>query len=185
MFLRLFMMLTLAFPAGGQQDGLTVKEIRQMYAEVQQAIAAMSEEEHLRNQVVTTIQTNMPGSGIRKETRTAYFAEYDESVEEGDFNPDYRPYFITRKYNVGSLHYYEEYLYDAETGIPVFVFIQSYLPDHPGTKNETRYYYGPMGLISEIIKGEREMDEQAAADQGGSLWESVKSQLNNFKFLAL
>ena len=94
MMLRLFLLLALAWPAtGSPQDGLpsTVKEIRQLYANVQEAIANMNEEEHYRSQVVTTIQRTLPATGIRKETVTTFFAEYDDGIEEGDFNPDYRP----------------------------------------------------------------------------------------------
>ena len=184
--LRLFLILALAFPAGVPQDGLptTVKEIRQLYANVQEAIANMNEEEHYRSQLVTTIQRTLPATGIRKETVTTFFAEYDEGIEEGDFNPDYRPYFITRKFsNEAGWKGYEEYLYDDESGTPIFVFIQIDYDNGKG-KQEMRYYYGPMGLISENIKGERVMDALAAQDQANMLWGSMKAQLNQFKELA-
>ena len=188
MMLRLLLLLSLIWPAtGAPQDGLptTVKEIRQLYANVQQAIADMNEEEHYRSQLVTTIQRTLPVTGIRKETVTTYFAEYDEGIEEGDFNPDYRPYFITRKFsNEAGWKGYEEYLYDDESGQPVFVFLQIDYNDGKG-KQETRYYYGPLGLISENIKGERVMDEGAAHDQATTLWDSLKAQLNQFEQLAL
>ncbi|MBR5099682.1 MAG: hypothetical protein IKX34_00085 [Bacteroidales bacterium] len=185
--LRLFLILALAFPAGAPQDGLptTVKEIRQLYANVQEAIANMNEEEHYRSQVVTTIQRTLPATGIRKETVTTFFSEYGEELEEEEgFNPDYRPYFITRKFsNEAGWKGYEEYLYDDESGRPIFVFIQIDYNDGKG-KQEMRYYYGPMGLISENIKGERVMDDLAAQDQANLLWGSVKAQLNQFRDLA-
>lgn len=146
--LRFLLMLVLALP-GLPQDGLptTVKEIRQRYADTQQSIAMMHEEEHFRSEIVTTIQRNMPGSGIRKETVTCYFAEFGE-----DLDPDYRPYFVTRKYNVAARKFYEEYLFDAETGKLLFVFLQADSIENAGTKDETRYYFGPQGLISETSR---------------------------------
>lgn len=120
--LRFLLMLVLALP-GLPQDGLptTVKEIRQRYADTQQSIAMMHEEEHFRSEIVTTIQRNMPGSGIRK-------------------------------YNVAARKFYEEYLFDAETGKLLFVFLQADSIENAGTKDETRYYFGPQGLISETSR---------------------------------
>ena len=183
--LALMMLLVLAWPAGAQ-DGLptTVKEIRQLYANVQDQIASMDEEEHYRSQLVSTIQRTLPATGIRKETVTVFFSEYDEGIEEGDFNPDYRPYFITRKFsNEAGWKGYEEYLYDDESGLPVFIFFQLDYNDGNG-KREARYYFGPMGLISETFKGEQLMDQLSAHDQANLLWNSFKAQLNQYKELA-
>lgn len=184
--IRLFLLLALVWSTGAAQDGLpkSVKEIRQLYADTQEAIARMDEEEHLRAQMTTTVQRNMPGSGIRKETVTTFFEEYDDSVDGIEFNPDYRPFFVTRKYNVAARKFYEEYLFDAETGTPVFIFLQGDSMEGDGKKDETRYYFGPLGKLSESIKGERLLDEQEALDQAASLWQSLKAQLNQFRDLA-
>ena len=180
MLTRLFLLLALVFPSGAGQDHLpsTVKEIRQLYAETQQAIAMMSEEEHLCSRLVTTTQSNLPGSGIRKETVTCYFADYGEDEEE--WNPDYRPYFITRKYNVGARKFYEEYLFDGSTGRLIFVFIQG--DSSEGGKDETRYYFGPDGLISENIKGDRTAapTSDTALDMALTLRTAVQAQLSGY-----
>lgn len=70
--IRLFLLLALVWSTGAAQDGppKTVKEIRQLYADTQKAIAMMDEEEHLRAQMKTTVQRNMPGSAsARKRSR--------------------------------------------------------------------------------------------------------------------
>lgn len=177
--LRFLLMLVLALP-GLPQDGLptTVKEIRQRYADTQQSIAMMHEEEHFRSEIVTTIQRNMPGSGIRKETVTCYFAEFGE-----DLDPDYRPYFVTRKYNVAARKFYEEYLFDAETGKLLFVFLQADSIENAGTKDETRYYFGPQGLISENVKGERCATAEEATKMANECYQAIKANLNGFRNL--
>ena len=82
------------------------------------------------------------------------------------------------KFNAAVRQYYQEFLYDAASGKPVFVFLQqdSIRGDQ---KDETRYYFGPSGLISENIKGERIMDQQEAYDKAISLWSTLFNNMNN------
>ena len=177
--LRFLFLLVLALPVI-PQDGLptTVKEIRQLYTDTQQGIALMSDEEHLRKELVTTIQRNMPGTGIRKETVTCYFAEFGD-----DLDPDYRPYFVTRKYNVAAHRFYEEFLFDAETGKLLFVFRQGDSYETAGAKDETRYYFGPQGLLSENIKGERRETADEAINMANECYKALKASLDGFKNL--
>ena len=141
----------LPLTAFGQGLPKTVKEVRERYAQAHQEIADMDLEEHMVCRLISTSQRNMPAIGIQKETLTAYFNNQDR---DEDWYPIFRLFFLTRKYNVSARNFYEEYLFDAQTGRLIFVFLQgdNYFSE---SKDETRYYFGEEGLISENIKGER------------------------------
>ena len=176
--LFIILMLSLAGTAGAQ-EGLptTVKEVRQKYADAQQYIALMDQEEHIRSQVTLSLQRNVPAIGIQKKTVTCFFENF-ENDKEGEWGFIYRPFFMTVKFNAAVRQFYREFLYDAASGKPVFVFLQqdSIRGDQ---KDETRYYFGPSGLISENIKGERVMDQQEAYDMAVSLWSTLFNNMNN------
>ena len=176
--LFIILMLSLAGTAGAQ-EGLptTVKEVRQKYADAQQYIALMDQEEHIRSQVTLSLQRNVPAIGIQKKTVTCFFENF-ENDKEGEWGFIYRPFFMTVKFNAAVRQFYREFLYDAASGKPVFVFLQqdSIQGDQ---KDETRYYFGPSGLISENIKGERVMDQQEAYDMAVSLWSTLFNNMNN------
>lgn len=155
--LLIFLLLILSIPAATtlSAQNRTVKGIRQLYSEAQQQIAMMNEEEHLCVKLVSTSQYNTPGAGIRKETVTSFFHEYAGEDEESGlsvWSPVYLPFFLTRKYNIGDLKFYEEYLFDAETGTLLFAFLQRD-NSNGGGKDETRYYFDSEEKLSEIIKG--------------------------------
>ncbi|MBR1539148.1 MAG: hypothetical protein IJ636_06545 [Bacteroidales bacterium] len=176
--LLLLLLLGSSLPLAAQDMPRSVKEIRQLYAEVQQGIASMSDEPHSCRQLVSTFQYNVPGTGIRKETQTVYFSEYGDSdgwTEEGDWKPDYRPFFLTRKYNIAVHRFYEEYLYDRDSGRLVFVFLQGDSWEDAQGKDETRYYFGPEGLISESIKGERLESVENILKKAGTLYEAART----------
>jgi hypothetical protein len=180
--IRLFLLLALVWSTGAAQDGppKTVKEIRQLYADTQKAIAMMDEEEHLRYQLTMTHQCNNAGAGIQQETITGYYYEDEEAVNNDYHHTDYRPYFIIRKYNVGARKFYEEYLFHAESGEPVFVFLQCDSMEDAGKKDESRYYYGPGGLISENIKGERILSDFTAKELAAEIWSTLQTQVYFF-----
>ena len=177
-FLLIILLLSLA-AAAGAQEGLptTVKEVRQKYADAQQYIALMDQEEHIRSQVTLSLQRNVPAIGIQKKTVTCFFENF-ENDKEGEWGFIYRPFFMTVKFNAAVRQFYREFLYDAASGKPVFVFLQqdSIRGDQ---KDETRYYFGPSGLISENIKGERIMDQQEAYDMATSLWSTLFNNMNS------
>lgn len=170
-------MLALAWPAAAWQDGLpkTVKEIRQRYAEAHQAIAQM-DENGVHNQVTLVVQRNMPASGLRTVTLTCYFEEYQDEDEEMAGNMDYLPFFLTSRSNLAVWVDYEEYLFDPMSGNPIFIFLQRDTED--GGKDETRYYFGPDGLISENIKGERVMSSGAAYQAAIHLRDSMIEKMS-------
>ena len=177
-FLLIILLLSLA-AAAGAQEGLptTVKEVRQKYADAQQYIALMDQEEHIRSQVTLSLQRNVPAIGIQKKTVTCFFENF-ENDKEGEWGFIYRPFFMTVKFNAAVRQFYREFLYDTASGKPIFVFLQqdSIRGDQ---KDETRYYFGPSGLISENIKGERIMSQQEAYDKAVSLQATLFNNMNN------
>lgn len=140
--------------AGAQDAGSeAVKAIRAAYAEAKEKIKMTTGNESVpRNDVTATLRYMVPASGERTEVFHAYFDL--ETDEEG---AHYLPYFITRKYNVAVRNVYEEYLFDPETGLLLFVFIQS--DNMEGGKDEERYYFDAMGkIVHRIVKGEDTFD---------------------------
>ena len=107
---------------------------------------------------ITTVNSHYiaPGAGeIKEEINYYYHNGHDEDTGE----PYYFLYFISRKYVRTISTYYEEFLYDDDLNL-VFYFCQKVTDTGKETvKEETRYYWGKDGLITEIIKGGREMDD--------------------------
>ena len=123
-------------------------QIRKMYAEAK-AQAANS------NQSNETVVTS----------NYSYHGEYDEHLGSTFFTP----YLIIRKHNAAAEEYYEEFLFDK--GALVFYFSKQ-------GANETRYFWGTNSLLTELIKGERQMDEVFAARLAGDLKEAFNKLLN-------
>jgi len=173
--IRLFFVLFSLLTWSGEPDGIpsTVAEIRQAYAAAHQAIEDSHHDGVPRNELIETAQYMVPAAGTTNETFCCY---YELSVDGEEWSVHYNPYFITRKYNIAVHNFYEEYLYDAKSGRLLFVYIQSDGVD--GTKNEERYYYGPDGLISEIIKGERTVPDKKLRIHAKILRDSVKTRLD-------
>ena len=172
---RFLILILSLFAWVGGPDGTpsTVQEIRQAYAAAHQEIADSHREGVPRNELVETLQYMVPACGSTTETFCCY---YRLQTGETDGSTHYQPYFITRKYNIAVRNFYEEYLFDAETGRLLFVFIQS--DTYEGTQNEERYYYGPDGLISEVIKGERTISDSKLRTYANILSKSVKTRLD-------
>ncbi len=137
------------FPLAAQdRNDEVVKYIREAYNQAREKIKMTTGDESVpRNDVTATLHYMVPATGERTEVFHAWFDL--ETDEEG---AHYLPYFITRKYNVAARNYYEEYLFEPETGLLLFVLIQS--DNFEGGKDEQRYYFGAMGeLVHQIIKG--------------------------------
>ena len=175
--LLVILLLVLAWPASAWQDNFpkTVKEIRQRYAEAHQAIARM-DETGVHNQVTLVVQRNMPATGLRTVTNICYFEEYQDEDMVGYM--EYLPFFLTSRSNVSIREYYEEYLFDVMTGKPIFIFYQQNNEEEFDKKDETRYYFGPDGLISENIKGERIISPERAYDAAILLRDSMTSKMS-------
>lgn len=133
-----------------------VEKIRKQYGEAKQ-MAAHSEKtgQDYYNDLEVKIRRMVAGTGMRYETIRYFFGnDFDEESEL--YIADV--YFITRQYNVAARKYYEEYLFDPQSGQLIFAFLQE--SDTPaGQKNETRYYWGAEGLVHQIVKGTPLMDD--------------------------
>ena len=143
-----------------------VAGIRKLYAEVKQEMENRRQAELPPNETVVSSNYMAPGGGPTKDV-THYF--YDSDFDEEISTYIYTPYFITRKYNVGAIDFYEEFLFDK--GSLVFYFCKSH-------NNETRYYWGPNGFLHEVVKGERSMDEVFAARLAGDLKSAFDKLMN-------
>ena len=126
-------------------------DIRKKYAQVKERQDYRKKAELPPDETVVTSNYMAAGAGpIKDVTHYYYSGDFDEDLGR----QDYTVYFMVRKYNVGAMDYYQEFLYDDD-GSLIFYFEKS-------DTNETRYYWSSDGLAKEDIKGERLTDEVMA-----------------------
>ncbi len=91
---------------------------------------------------------------VYETVRYFFLTDFDEDAEM-EYS---KVYLITRRYHVAARNYDEEYLFDIDSGQLIFAFMQG---DNASTgqKDETRYYWGPEGLVHQQVKGEPLMDD--------------------------
>ena len=111
----------------------------------------------------------IPGCGPTEEVIHYYFT-LDEDSELETYV--YKPYLITRSYNVAARKFYQEFLFDQPEASLLFFFQSNDAMD--GSNDETRYYYGKHG-VHQSIKGAAQMDEVFAA----RLADDLKAALNH------
>lgn len=133
-----------------------VEDIRRMYAEAKQLVAHSEEPDQDWYEDMEIHRRQMVGGvGMVYETqRYFYLSDFDE--ERGYEMASL--HFLTRRYNSAARQYYEEYLFDPESGQLVFAFLQG---DNAftGEKDETRYYWHNGELIHQQTKGEPLLDD--------------------------
>ena len=139
----------LAVAAGNKQ----MERIRAIYNDVHEHIAMAQEEPMMTNQMTIDINQMYPGSGPHKEHITFYFTCLDFSEEDqredGSINWQSELNFVTQSFNIGAHEYYCEYLYDPETGDPLFALF-TYDDDETGQKQSVRYYFDKGKLMQTI-----------------------------------
>lgn len=134
-----------------------VAEIRKLYAEAKEMIAQIPtkvEDGRPSDDMVVNINYMAPGAGPISDVTHYYF--------NGDFDEElncvyYKPYFVTRKFNVGALEYYQEFLYNSEGEVAFFyekIFMEPVA--------EARYYYDKFSVVHKIAQGEGSTDEMYA-----------------------
>ena len=143
-----------------------VAKIRKLYAEAKAGIEQKKKAELPPNETVVSSNYMAPGAGPIKDV-THYFYDSDFDEEMGAYI--YTPYFITRKYNVGAIDFYEEFLFDK--GSLVFYFCKT-------ESAETRYYWGPNGFLREMLKGDPILDDAFAARLAGDLKAAFDKMMN-------
>ena len=126
-----------------------IKQIRQAYAARIDMMNNQPYDDGIKVEQLTVNYNRMyPGTGLYQHTDTYYWTD--------DENEDYmlKPtlYFVTNKYSLcsGIYRYYHEYLFDAETGEPMFLFITTQMGDDETTKQEFRFYLDKGELIKQI-----------------------------------
>ena len=139
----------LAVAAGNKQ----MERIRAIYNDVHEHINMTKMEPMMTNQMSIDIDQMYPGSGPHKEHITFYFTCLDFSEEDhredGSINWQSELNFVTQSFNIGAHEYYCEYLYDPETGDPLFALF-TYDDDETGQKQSVRYYFDK-GILMQTI----------------------------------
>lgn len=143
-------MFTLTFSALAQNGvEARLKVIRDAYAARLGMMANQPYDDGVKVELLTVSYNRMyPGTGLYQHTDTYYWTD--------DENEDYmllpQLYFVTSKYtmNSGIYCYYREYLFDVETGDPMFMLVATQLGDDAATKKEYRFYFDKGKLIKQI-----------------------------------
>lgn len=139
----------LAVAAGNKQ----MERIRAIYNDVHEHINMSKMEPMMTNQMSIDIDQMYPGSGPHKEHITFYFTcldfNEDDQCEDGSINWRSELNFVTQSFNIGAHEYYCEYLYDPETGDPLFALF-TYDDDETGQKQSVRYYFDKGKLMQTI-----------------------------------
>ena len=154
------------------EDKARVAEIRQLYKEAWESVAyydtlAMDGLPHSR--MVVESEYMAAGSGPRHETLT-YFFSVDFDEEKG---PNYaEPYLVTRKYNIDTFQYYEEYLFDRKRN-PCFEYFRC------SDGIEARYYWDEKGrLVNSSFEGEEMSDADTCLRYARGLKKAFDALMN-------
>jgi len=170
-FSTILMLFMLCMTTMGQNKQAEVAKIRKAYATAK-ADAEKSQkgsDPRLGHMVITNSHVE-PGIGPQKET-IHYFYRRTEDQTTGMFY--YKPFLITRKYDIAAQDFYEEFLYiDSDEGLNFFF--------KKGGENETRYYYWSWngGGLHEVVKGESLMDVNLALRLASDLNEAFTRLMN-------
>ena len=125
-----------------EQPDPVISSIKTAY---QQAKESMKKNKGMGNEMVTTLNYTVRGSGKTTETLHFYYNTVEGTywlAEGDDRDPHffyYPLYFVTRNYNIGKKKYYEEYLFDASSQSLLFALTQDY--DEKGQRFDRRFYY--------------------------------------------
>ncbi len=148
-----------------------VAEIKEMYSQVAESKKYRKETELPPDEMVIKNDYMAAGAGpIHEEYHYFYSGDFDE-----DAGADlYEVFFITYKYNVGSLNYYEELLFDDDGTLAFFFQKQD--------SNETRYYFDKGKLVHSLVKGE-ECSWRAIDDELLTLHRYASDMVTSFGLL--
>jgi len=114
----------------------------------------------------------IPGSGPTEDVIHYYFT-MDDDPETGSYV--YKPYLVTRSFNIAARQFYQEYLIDKESRL--LFFFQSNDAIEGGTA-ETRFYYGKHG-VHKAVKGDATLDEELCIRSAQELISAFGLIMNN------
>ncbi|MBR1543700.1 MAG: hypothetical protein IJ626_02260 [Muribaculaceae bacterium] len=125
-----------------------IKKIQQAY---QSRLALMQNQPYddiKVEQMSVSYNRMYPGTGLYRHTDTYYWL--DDEDEEYMLRP--RLYFVTSRYSLchDRYRFYREYLFDAETGEPMFMLLTTQLHDDVGSRREYRFYFHNGRIIRQI-----------------------------------
>lgn len=142
--------LTLAGLFSYAQQGVEARigEIRKAYAARIDQMNNQPYDDFKIEELTITYNRNYPGTGPYSHTDTFYWID----DENEDFMLKPQLYFATSRYTMcaGNYRHYREYLFDIDTGEPMFLLISAQLGDDSQTKKEYRFYFDNGKLIKQI-----------------------------------
>lgn len=158
-FITFILCLTasLAMPIHAQevtQD--EIASIRAAYSAAKEQMELNSQADELsvpRSDMEIVSHYVIPGSGPTEDVIHYYFT-IDEDPETGLYI--YKPYLVTRSFNIAARKFYQEYLIDKESRL--LFFFQSNDAFEGGIA-ETHFYYGKHG-VHKAVKGDATLDEE-------------------------
>ena len=168
-----------------------IKQIREAYAN---RLTLMQNQQPyddgiIVNQLAETYNRIYPGTGLAQFNDTYYWTD--------DENEDYmlKPvlYFVTSNYtmNYGIYRFHREYLFDAETEEPMFLYVTTQFGED-GKLMEYRFYFDKGKLIKQIpekieLDDENELHPEINIDKNGKAvtasllteFETIKNDFHN------
>ena len=133
-----------------------IASIRAAYSAAKEQVELNSQADELsvpRSDMEISSHYVIPGSGPTEDVIHYYFT-LDEDPETGLYI--YKPYLITRSFNIAARKFYQEFLFDKETRL--LFFFQSN-DAFEGDIAETRIYFGKHG-VHKSVKGDATLDEE-------------------------
>lgn len=170
-FSTIVLLFLLCLTTAGQNKQAEVAKIRKAYATAKtDAEKALNGSDPLLGHMVMTNSHIEPGVGPQQETLEYYYRRTEDQTTGMYY---YKPFLITRKYNIAAQDFYEEFLYiDSDENLNFFY--------KKGGENETRYYYWDWngGGSHEVVKGEPLMDTVFACRLANDLKEAFTRLMN-------
>ena len=156
--LAALMMASSSLSAAQDRRSDAISAVRKAHKEAKEVCARSNDSSIPRNDLTITYHYMVPACGETCDTIRGWF---ELTQDEENWTNSYPIFFITRKYNIAARNFYEEYLFDRQSGKLLFVFLQGdvYTDDAGITVNEERYYYDERGLAAESIKGSRQQED--------------------------
>ena len=177
-FITVIVCLTASLSMPIQAQEVTQDEIasiRAAYSAAKEQVELNSQADELsvpRSDMEISSHYVIPGSGPTEDVIHYYFT-LDEDPETGLYI--YKPYLITRSFNIAARKFYQEFLFDKETTL--LLFFQSN-DAFEGDIAETRVYFGKHG-VHKSVKGDHAMDEEFCVKNAQELKNAFNLLMNS------
>lgn len=139
LFLVAMMLPLMGFAQNDAATKARVQSIREIYRQSMTDInAAQKEDSGKRNDALVSLSLVRPGTGASQET-LEFYGELLADSAAGDYRNE--AFFIRRSYNIAARKYYNEFLFDRQTGDLLFAYIRTTSDEEPDIKIEDRFYF--------------------------------------------